>query len=158
MATATVGARQVPTSNFGPGDEIQLQGCVVEGEAPGSFVFSRVTAWPVAKLPLGEYGPRHFWLADAGEQLSSHVGQTIQVNGTITDIRESEIERNPGWNSRDGFRVGIELPRGDVFTSPELAGIGDGQRDSKVDMKITLLKVKIDSLLVVMRTCLPKMR
>lgn len=154
------GQQQAPikTSNFELGDEVQLQGCVLEGEARGSYVFSRVTAWPVAKTPRGEYGPRHFWLANAGEHLRGHVGQTIQVTGTIADIRESEIERNPGFNSKGGNRVAIELPIGDVFTSPDLAGVGEGERQNKDDMKITLLKVKIDSLRTVMQTCLPNVR
>jgi hypothetical protein len=158
LSTATVSARQLPTSNFATGDEIKLQGCVVEGEESGSFVFSRVTAWPVAKEPLGAYGPRHFWLTDAGERLRSHLGKTVQVNGTITDILESEVERNPGLRSKQGRRVAIELPTGDVFTSPDLAGVSDDDRKSKVDMKITLVRVRIDSLLVVMQSCLPTMR
>jgi hypothetical protein len=157
-ATATLSAQKMPTSNLDKGDEVQLQGCVLQGEAPGSFVFSRVTAWPVAKSPQGEFGPRHFWLANAADHLHGHVGQTIEVSGTITEVRESEIERNPGWNSKGGRRVAIELPVGDVFTSPDLAGINDEGRPSKTDLKITLLKVKIDSLLVVMPTCLPTIR
>lgn len=158
LAASSVSAQQIRTSNFEVGEEIQLQGCVVAGEQPGSYVFSRVTAWPVAASPQGQYGPRHFWLANADDYLHQHVGRTIQVTGKIVDIGESEIERNPGWNSEDGNRVAIELPTGDVFTRPGLAGIGAGQRDSTTDMKITLLKVQMESLLVVLPGCLPRLR
>lgn len=144
------------TSNFEVGDEIQLQGCVVEAERAGSYVFSRVTAWPVAATPVGRYGPRHFWLADSAAYLNEHVGRTIQVTGKIVDLLESEIERNPQFNSQDGTRVGIELPTGDVFTEPKLAGIGARQRDSKIDMKVTLVKVEMISLIVVMQSCLDR--
>lgn len=113
-----------------------------------------MTAWPVAPTPQGRYGPRHFWLSDSAKYLQEHVGRTIQVTGKIVDLLESEIERNPQFNSHDGGRVGIELPTGDVFTSPGLAGIPTGQRHSKVDMKITLVKVEMISLLVVMPSCL----
>ena len=148
-------AHQLATAGaFDIGSTVQLQGCVVEGERKGSFVFSRVTAFPVMPSPNGIYGPRHFWLADAS-QLVDHIGRTIQVTGTITEVRESEVERNPGLSSQDGERVAIELPIGDVITTVGLSGVGKDDRNSKVDMKITLLKVKVESLLVVMKTCLP---
>ncbi|MDP2053651.1 MAG: hypothetical protein Q8L75_08450 [Acidobacteriota bacterium] len=155
-AAASVAAQPMRTSNFEVGEEIQLQGCVVDAERSGNYVFSRVTAWPVATTPEGRYGPRHFWLADAAKFLPEHVGRTIQVTGKIVDLRESEIERNPQYNSQGGTRVGIELPTGSVFTAPGLAGIPAGQRDSKVDMKITLVKVEMISLLVVMQSCLDR--
>lgn len=156
MAAVSVSAQPMLKSSFEVGEVVQLQGCVVEGERAGSYVFSRVTAWPVAATPEGRYGPRHFWLADAASYLHEHVGRTIQVTGKIVDLLESEIERNPQFNSHDGTRVAIELPTGDVFTEPKLAGIGRGERNSKVDMKVTLVKVKMESLLVVMQTCLDR--
>lgn len=140
--------------NFEVGSTVQLQGCVIAGEKDGTFVFSRVTVWPVANTPNGRYGPRHFWLENAGPALADHVGQTVQITGVIVDLRESEIEREPGL-SKVGQRVAIELPSGDVFTSPGLAGIPSGQTGNPEDMKITLLKVRIESQLTVMKTCLP---
>ncbi len=143
--------------NFDIGATVTLQGCVIEGERDGTFVFSRVTVWPVADSPNGRFGPRHFWLENAASRLAEHVGETIQVTGIITDLTESEIEREPGL-SPVGARVAIELPTGDVFTSPGNAGIPSGQLGNPKDMKITLLKVRIESLLTVMKTCLPPMR
>lgn len=162
MAPVTMAAQQVAVqplakdAAFEVGGTVQLQGCVVEAERKGSYVFSRVTAWPVASSPNGVYGPRHFWLADAAaHDLGAHVGRTIQVTGTIVEVRESEVERNPGYESHHGQRVAIELPVGDIITTIDLAGVGKGERDSRIDMKITLLKVKIDSLRDVLATCLP---
>jgi len=146
-------AQLIDTQNFNVGSKVQLQGCVIKGENDGTFVFSRVTVWPVASSPNGEHGPRHFWLENAGPQLADFVGQTVQITGEITEIREAEIEREPG-SSPVGGRVGIELPSGDIFTSPGLAGVPASQIDSAVDMKITLLKVRIESQLTVMKTCL----
>ena len=155
VTVASTAAQEVnDAKNFDLGSTITLQGCVISGERAGSFVFSRVTAWPVANSPNGKHGPRHFWLENAAERLADRVGETIQVKGTIVDITESEIEREPG-SSRVGPRVAIELPTGDVFTSPGNAGIPEGQMRNPEDMKITLLKVKIESLMTVMKTCLP---
>ena len=120
-------------------------------------MFSRVTVFPVANSPNGKYGPRHFWLQDAGPRLADHLGETVQVTGVITEMSESEIEREPG-SSPVGQRVAIELPSGDVFTSPGNAGIPKGRVGNKEDMKITLLKVRWESQLTVMKTCLPQLR
>ena len=152
-------ARQAASASaFDVGATVQLQGCVVEGERKGSYAFSRVTAWPLAPSPTGIFGPRHFWLVDAGEHLETNVGRTIQVTGTIVDIKESEIERNPGYSSKGGQRVAIELPVGDVITTIDLAGVATSERNSREDMKITLLKVKVVSVLVVHPACLSKGR
>ena len=130
---------------------------MVAGEKAGTFVFSRVTVFPVANSPNGKYGPRHFWLENAGPKLADHLGQTVQITGVITELRESEIEREPGF-SPVGQRVAIELPSGDIFTSPGNAGIPTGQLGNKEDMKITLLKVRVESQITVMKTCLPQLR
>ncbi len=159
LAVATpVAAQNVNDDrNFAIGATVQLQGCVVAGERAGTFVFSRVTVWPVQSSPRGPYGPRHFWLENASPQLAEHLGQTVQVTGVIIGISESEIEREPGL-SPVGDRVAIELPIGDIFTSPDLAGIPVSQIGSAVDMKIMLLKVRVESRLTVMKTCLPVVR
>lgn len=160
LAAATVAtAAQDPSDvrNFDKGATVTLQGCVIAGERNGTFVFSRVTVWPVAHSLNGEYGPRHFWLQNAAAKLVEHVGQTVQIKGEIIGVRESEIEREPG-SSKVGNRVAIELPSGDVFTSPNLAGIPRSEAGNPQDMKITLLQIKIESLMIVMRTCLPDTR
>lgn len=154
-ATVTSAAQDaIDAKNFEKGATVTLQGCVIAGERNGTFVFSRVTVWPVAHSPIGKYGPRHFWLENAGAKLAEHLGETLQVTGTISDLSESEIEREPG-SSHVGNRVAIELPSGDVFTSPDYAGVAPAQLGNKTDMKITLVKVKVESLLTVMKTCLP---
>ena len=160
VTTAVVSTAAQPVNdakNFEPGATVRLQGCVVAGERAGTFVFSRVSVFPVANSPNGKYGPRHFWLQDAGPRLADHLGETVQVTGVITEMSESEIEREPG-SSPVGQRVAIELPSGDVFTSPGNAGIPKGQVGNKEDMKITLLKVRWESQLTVMKTCLPQLR
>jgi hypothetical protein len=158
LAVATVAAAQdmSDAKNFDKGASVTLQGCVIAGERPGTFVFSRVTVWPIASSPNGKYGPRHFWFENSASKLAEHLGETIQITGTIIQLSESEIEREPG-SSPTGNRVAIELPAGDIFTSPGNAGIPRSQVGNSEDMKITLLKVKVDSLMTVMRSCLPVM-
>ena len=105
--------------------------------------------------PNGIYGPRHYWLDELKADLSSHVGQTIQVTGTILDLEDSEVEREPGgWHG--GTRVAIERPGRDVFTSPGNAGVNRADTRSREDMKITLLKLRVEKFMMVMKTCLPQ--
>lgn len=155
-ATITASAQESnDAKNFDKGASVTLQGCVIAGERPGTYVFSRVTVWPVANSPNGKYGPRHFWFENSASKLAEHMGETIQIAGTIIQLSESEIEREPG-SSPVGNRVAIELPAGDIFTAPGNAGIPRGQTGNPEDMKITLLKVKVDSLRTVMKSCLPE--
>ena len=75
------------------------------------------------------------------------------MKGPIIDLKESEVEREPGgWH--DGVSVAIELPGRDVRTTPENAGVGSTDKRDRTDMKITLLKIKVEELIVVLKTCI----
>jgi hypothetical protein len=138
------------------GAEVTIQGCVVAGESPGTFVFTRVRVWPVIAV-MGQYGPRHYWFDKTPEELGGYVGQTLQISGTVVEAEESEVERSPGLEGGNkGSRVAIELPGRDVVTTPGNAGVPLADSASKVDMKITLLKVHVDKMLVVLKGCLPQ--
>lgn len=142
---------------YDKGATVTIQGCVVAGEGGGTHVLTNVKEWPIANSPNGIYGPRHYWLDDLKADLSSHVGQTIQVTGTILDLEESEVEREPGgWHG--GTRVAIERPGRDVFTSPVNAGVNRADATSRQDMKITLLRLKVEKFMTVMKICLPQLR
>lgn len=151
---AGVAQRNVDGNKYDIGATVSIQGCVVAGEAPDSYVLAGVQEWPVANSPMGKHGPRHYWIDKGVSELKDHVGQTIQLTGKITHLEESELEREPGgW--KGGTRVAIELPGRDVVTSPANAGVGRANVGKREDIKITLLKLKVDKLLMVMKTCLP---
>lgn len=144
----------VDESFYTVGAAVTLQGCVVAGRAEGTYVLTGLKEWPATKSPMGPYGPRHYWFRSETDLFASHLDQTVQVRGTIVEIKESEVEREPGgWHG--GSRVAIELPEGrDVETAPYNAGVGMGDRTSRTDMKITLLRLEVENLLVVKKTCL----
>lgn len=139
-------------AKYDKGAKVTIQGCVGGAEAQNTFILTSVIEWPPANSVFGIYGPRHYWL-DESTDLSSYIGKTVQFKGVITDLRESEIEREPsGWH--EGTRVAIERPGQDIFTSPGRAGVPGVEAGSRVDVKITLLKLHVDEMLVVMQTCL----
>lgn len=159
MLTALFGSLQAaaPSANldgakYDKGAIVTIQGCVLTAEAANTYVMTGVIEWPAANSVFGIYGPRHYWL-DKSTDLSSYIGKTVQFKGEITDLRESEIEREPsGWHQ--GTRVAIERPGQDIFTSPAKAGVSSQDAGSRVDQKITLLKLHVNELLVVMQSCL----
>ena len=143
----------VDGQKYEKGATVTLQGCVVAGEGKDTYVFTGVKEWPISKSPNGVYGPRHYWFDMGPHDFTSFVGQTIQLKGPIIDLKESEIEREPGgWNG--GATVAVELPGRDVRTTPGNAGVGSDRRTDRTDVKITLLKLKIEELIVVLKTCL----
>jgi hypothetical protein len=145
-------AQNIDGAKFDKGASVTVQGCVVAGEAPDTFVLTGLKEWPVGNSPMGKYGPRHYWLDKQADDLKPLVGQTVQIRGTITKVSESEVEREPGgWNN--GVKVAIELPGNDVVTSPGNAGVGRDDLANREDMKITLLKFHVDEMTVVMKTC-----
>lgn len=159
MLTALIGSPQIATpsrnvdgAKYDKGAMVTIQGCVLAAERANTYVLTGVKEWPPANSVFGIYGPRHYWL-DKDTDLSSYIGKTVQFAGEITDLRESEIEREPsGWHG--GTRVAIERPGQDIFTSPGRAGVSRQDAGSHVDQKITLLKLHVNELLVVMPTCL----
>lgn len=138
---------------YDEGATVTIQGCVVAGQGADTLVFTGVKEWPVGVSPNGIFGPRHYWFDMKETDFSVFIGQTIQLKGVISKVEESEVEREPGgWHG--GARVAIELPGRDVMTTPGNAGVGMRDRPSHVDMKVTLLKLKVEELIVVLKTCL----
>lgn len=155
VAGASPAAAQgnVDGQKYDKGAIVTVQGCVVAGENKDTYVFTGVKEWPIANSPMGIYGPRHYWFDMGPHDFTSFIGQTIQLKGPITQMKESEIEREPGgWHG--GSMVAIELPGRDVHTTPGNAGVGRDHRPDRTDVKITLLKLKVEELIVVLKTCL----
>ena len=151
-AATTVSAQNADGTKFDKGSPVTIQGCVVAGEKSGTFVLTSVTESPAGHSAYGKYGPRFYWLDKTADELKAHVGHVIQVRGTIADVEESEVEREPGgWNR--GVRVAIELPGRDVHTTPRNAGIPVADLESHTDVKITLLKLDVQALTMVATAC-----
>lgn len=147
--------KNIDGDKYDKGVVVTIQGCVIAGKVSGTYVLNNLREWPVPNSPMGKYGTRHYWLENSAAPLGLHVGQTIQLKGTITAVEESEMELRHGEHY-DGTTVRIERPGEDVTTTPRGAGLEtiDAQY---ADIKITLLKLKLKEFLVVLPICLPQM-
>lgn len=134
-------------------DAIVVQGCVRRAENPNSHILTGVTQWPIIRPQFGPYGLRHYWTND-GIELSSFIGDTVQIEGKVSSIRKSEIELEPGL-AKYGKHVEFERPGGNVLVNPALAGVDPSQRKSREDIPLTLIEVRVDKVFRVMAGCLP---
>ena len=150
---STVAAQgNIDGKKYDKGATVTLQGCVTAAEKKDTFILTGVREWPQGASEQGKFGPRMYWIDRGSNDLKGHLGHIIQLTGKITDVEESEMELKAGENGA-GLVVEIEGPGRDVVTSPANANVTAAQRASKDDIKITLLKLKIDELKMISGTC-----
>ena len=137
---------------YDKGATVTLQGCVTAAAKKDTYVLTGVQEWPVGNSEMGKYGPRMYWIDKSAKDLKGHLGHTVQLTGKITDVEKSEMEIKAG-ESGAGIVVEIEGPGRDVVTSAKNAGVNTAARPNKDDIKITLLKLKIDELKMMSATC-----
>ena len=137
---------------YDKGSTVTLQGCVVAAEKKDTYVLTNVREWPIATSDMGKFGKRYYWLDKLGKDLRPHGGHTIQVIGKITDVKPSEIDIKTGEDPT-GMTVEIEGPGKDVKTSAGNAGVNPATRPNNEDIKITLLKVKVDEIKMIAPNC-----
>ena len=142
---------QADGKKFDKGSTVTLQGCVVAAEKKDTYMLTNVREWPLAVSDMGKHGKRMYWI-EKSDKMKAHVGHTIQVIGKITDVEKSEMELKAGENG-NGFTVEIEGPGRDVVTTPGNAGVKTESLPNKNDIKITLLKMKIDDIKMTAPTC-----
>lgn len=137
---------------YDKGSKIALQGCVTAAEKKDTYVLTQVREWPPASTPAGKYGPRMYWIDKESKDLKPHLGHTVQLEGKITDVEKSEMDFKAADDDH-GLLVKIEGPGRDVVTTPEKAGVNVSALPNKDDIKITLLKLKIDDIKMTSSTC-----
>lgn len=143
----------VDGTKYDKGATVTLQGCVTAAQKKDTYVLTGVREWPVGSSEQGKYGPRMYWIDKTAKELKGHLGHTVQLTGKITGVEKSEMEIKAG-ESGAGIIVEIEGPGRDVRTSPANAGVNPaGKVPNKNDIKITLLKLKIDELKMMSATC-----
>ena len=147
---------QADGKKYEKGSTVTLQGCVVAAEKKDTYVLTNVREWPVSNTDQGKFGKRYYWLDKVSKDMKAHLGHTIQVIGKISDVSKSEME----WKAGDdgtGMNIEIEGPGRDVRTSAANAAVNPGTVPNKDDIKITLLKVKVDEIKMTSSTCSPTM-
>ena len=153
FAGAPSAAQNTSGTQYDKGAEVTIQGFIVAGQEPETFVITHLVESPDSVSKMGKYGPRLYWLDKSVKDLLPLVGQTVRLSGVIRSVTESEVERSPGgWHG--GVRVAIELPGQDVLTTPVNAGIQKKDLQSHEDLKITLLQFRVKELVVVSKTCM----
>jgi hypothetical protein len=152
-AMSTVAAQgSLDDRKYDKGSTVTLQGCVTAAEKKDTFVLTQVQEWPIASSPVGKYGPRMYWIDKESKDLKAHLGHTVQVIGKITDVEKSEMELKTGERDH-GLVVEIEGPGKNVVTTPEKAGVNPAALPNKDDIKITLLKLKVENIKMTSPTC-----
>jgi hypothetical protein len=134
------------------GDTIAIEGCVTAGEKAGTFALGTVREIPGIAIETGR--KRIYWL-DSTKHVKDHVGHVVRLTGRIFDLERSEIEVELGAGESGGAVARIEGPgTKEVSVPPALVGVGTaGQTAKQVDVLITLVKIKVDKVAVVSRTC-----
>ena len=150
-AGSAVSSAQTRSDKWGTvGQTVQLTSCVEKGQRSDTFVLTHVADVPVHPATMGRVV---YWLNDV-KPLRPHVGHQIRVNGTITEVKQEEMEIKVGDDTKGGWYVEIEGPGKDVKTTPGQAGVSTAGRTSgKNDVKTTLVKLKVDGVTMLGASC-----
>jgi hypothetical protein len=141
--------------------EVTLHGCVIAGEAPGTYAMTRVVETPgasgTAVMPEIAHGRRVlFWLKN-DDNVKRHIGRMVEVRGTFDGLKESEIEMKAGRQRDGGLVVEFEGPGPDVKVPNAQVGaaIGTAGRTEpeKDDIKTYLAIVDVKQVRVISGTC-----
>ena len=132
------------------GQEVMLSSCVEAGQKPDTFVLTHTADVPVHPASSGRVV---YWL-DTVKPLREHVGHQVRVKGTITDVKQNEMEVKLGEDGKGGWTVEIEGPGRDVRTTPDKAGVDTANRRSEEDdIKTTLVKMKVNEVVMTAEKC-----
>jgi hypothetical protein len=136
--------------NWGPGQEVALTACVEKGMKDDTYILTHVADVPVHPPMMGRVV---YWL-DKTKDLKKHVGHQIRVTGKIDEVKQSEMEVKAGEAEDGGWYVEIEGPGKDVRTPAANVGVSpSGRRDEGGDIKIMLVKLKVDEVTMVANSC-----
>jgi hypothetical protein len=148
--TAIVGAQDHKDHQMTVGQGVTLTSCVEKAQKADSFILTNVADVPVHPATMGKVV---YWLNDV-KPLRPHVGHQIRVMGTITEVKQSEMEIKAGDDGQGGLHVEIEGPGRDVRTTAAKAGVSSaGQTPGKNDIKTTLVKLKVSDVTMVAPSC-----
>jgi hypothetical protein len=155
FAVVTAGAQQRDAQHAGHtapavGSKVTLSSCVERGDKADTFILTRTADVPVHPATHGRVV---YWLDDA-RRLRAHVGHEVRVIGTITDVKQGEMEVTLGADPAGGWTVEIEAPGRDVRSSPSKAGVDAAARQSgSTDIRTTLVKLKVEEVTMAAAKC-----
>ena len=138
---------------YAVGNAVTLTSCVEKGQRDNTFVLTKTADVPAHPATFGRVV---YWL-DSVKDLPPHVGHSVRVQGTVTEVKQGEMEVKSGADTAGGgWYVEIEGPGKDIHTSPDKAGVTTAGRDpGKNDVKTTLVKLKVSEVTMTAPTCTP---
>jgi hypothetical protein len=159
LAPAAIAAAQDRPAQSNDPQQITLRGCVVPGEND-TYVMTNVVESPGASgstMPAAAHGRRvMFWLKN-DDEVKQHRNQMVEVSGTFTDLKESEIELKAGAHDDGGLLVEFEGPGRDVVASNADVGAAVGtagrQQPETSDIKTYLAEVDVTSVKALGSSC-----
>ena len=150
LTTGAVSTQDKSASHYTVGQNVTLTSCVEKGQKPDTFVLTKTADVPVHPATMGRVV---YWL-DTVKPLREHVGHQVRVQGTITEVKQEEMEVKLGEDGKGGWSVEIEGPGRDVRTTPEKAGVDVASRQNqKDDIKTTLVKLKVADVTMTAPSC-----
>jgi hypothetical protein len=140
--------------------EITIHGCVIPGEDKGTYAMTRVEETPGldgTRMPDWAHGRRVlFWLRN-DDNVRHHIGRMVEVRGTMTGLKESEIELKAGRQKNGELVVEFEGPGKDVTVPNSAVGnaIGTAGRTvpEKNDIKSYLAYIDVKQVRVISGDC-----
>ena len=140
--------------------EITFHGCVTPGLDKGTYLLSsmtHVTGPDGGQIPEVAHGRRVFFWLDSDAELGKHVGHTVEVQGRISKLEESEVELKAGRHKDGGLIVEYEVPGKDVRVPNAVAGASVGTAGStapeKNDIKSYLMRVDVKNVKMMGSSC-----
>jgi hypothetical protein len=160
VAMAIAAAAWVGAAQSGATHEITIHGCVIPGEDKGTYAMTRVEETPGldgTTMPEYAHGRRVlFWLRN-DDNVKHHIGRMIEVKGTMSGLKESEIELKTGRQKSGGLVVEFEGPGKDVRVPNSAVGnaIGTAGRTTpeKDDIKSYLAYIDVTQVRVISGSC-----
>jgi hypothetical protein len=147
----SVAAQQTPVDKWGTvGQDVMLTSCVEKGMKDNTFILTNVADVPVHPATLGRVV---YWL-DKKDDLKKHIGHQIRVVAKVADVKQSEMEIKAGDSEDGGWYVEIEGPGKDVRApAGKVAEPTAGRKDEARDVKTTLVRLKVNEVLMVASGC-----
>lgn len=134
------------------GSTVVIEGCVAAGQKPDTYVLGTVKE--VQAIPVAHLRKRIYWL-DKTESIQKHLGHQVRITGSVKDLERSEIEVDLGAGPTGGAVAKIEGPGGaEVKILAAQVGLSQvAMPQSEVDVKTTLIKMKINKVTRLAGTC-----
>lgn len=129
--------------------DITLQGCVTAGVDNDTYVMTDVREMVGpggSSMPAAAHGRRILFWLEEDDEVEEHIGQKVEVRGTIGELEESEIELKAGPHEDGGLIVEFEGPGEDVLASNAEVGaaVGTTGRNEPEQNDIPTYLVRVD--------------